>query len=135
MFLEVQKQLSLLSDLFSDAFQLPLYHRVDDIHKKYAAKLHPQGLFPAWRVAGHGPKIFIEVHEDSLNDSRPLMSPVGVLSRIYNTEVGPLRLSKIGYSRQSLLDSDRREADIKPIVKEFIEWERKQTILHENYFQ
>ena len=125
-FLEVQRELSLLSDLFSETFKLPFYHRVGNIHQKYAAKLHPQGIFPAWRVAGHGALVHVEVHEDSLNDSRPLMSPVGVLSRIYNTVEGPLRLSKIGYSRQSLFDSDRREADIKPIVKQFIEWEKIQ---------
>jgi hypothetical protein len=102
-FLEVQRELSVLSDLVSQAFNLPLYHRLNDIHKKYAAKLHPEGVFPAWRVAGHGPNIYVEVHEDSLNDSRPLMSPVGVLSRIYHTTEGPIRLTKIGYSQKKCL--------------------------------
>jgi hypothetical protein len=125
-FLGVQTQLSQISDQVSESFGLPLYHREENIHQRYAAKLNPLGLFPAWRVAGHGPKAFVEVHEDFLNESRPLMSPVGVLSRIYQTEDGPLRLTKIGYSPQSLLDSERRESNLKPIVKQFIEWERKQ---------
>jgi hypothetical protein len=126
MVLEIQKDLSLMSDLVSSEFGLPQFHRVGNIHKDYAAKLHPQGIFPAWRAAGHGPFSYVEIHEDSLNDSRPLMSPVGVLSKIYQTNDGPIRLTKIGYSRQSLLDAINREADIKPVVKEFKEWEKAQ---------
>lgn len=88
-FLDVQRQLSVLTDLVSKSCNLPLYHRVGNIHVDFAARLHPDGLIPAWRVAQNEPNQFLEVHEDSNNDRRPLMSPVGVFSRIYNTDLGP----------------------------------------------
>jgi hypothetical protein len=125
-FLSVQKQLSQLLDETSKTFGLPLFHRVDGIHDRYAGTLQADGVYAAWRVAAHSSEEFVEVHEDALNDSRPLMSPVGVLSRIFQTETGPLRLSKIGYSRQSLLDSERRSHDLKPIIQEFLNWEESQ---------
>jgi hypothetical protein len=128
-FLEVQKELSVLSDLISKAFGLPNYHMEEDIHLKFARKLHPLGLYPAWRAAVHGPDHYIEVHEDALNDSRKAMSPVGVLSCMYQTREGPIRLTKIGYSRQSLHDSLKREALIKPVVREFLSWEQAQPTL------
>ena len=125
-FLDIQKQLSQLSDLVSDQFNLAFYHQEEDIHLEFAQKLHPEGIIPSWRAAGQGPNQFLEVHEDANNDSRPLMSPVGVLSRIYQTQGGPLRLTKIGYSRQSLYDAKRREREIKPIVAAFKQWENTQ---------
>jgi hypothetical protein len=54
------------------------------------------------------------------------MSPVGVFSRLVPSIEGPLRLTKIGYSRKSLLDSTIRESTILPIVLEFFEWEHSQ---------
>jgi hypothetical protein len=131
-FAEVQKELSVILDMTSDIFQLPKYHRQDDIDKVFAASIHPLGLYTAWRVAAHGPNAHVQIHEDSLNESRPMMSPVGVLSRIYEINGGPIRLTKIGYSRQSLLEAIRREQVFKPIVKEFKDWESTQPALRAN---
>ena len=128
-FLEIQKELSEITNAISETFNLPKYHCVDDIHLQFAATLHPEGIYPAWRAAWHGPNRFIDVHEDAMNDSRPLMSPVGVLSRIYQTKDGPLRLTKIGYSRKSLRDSLIRHALIEPVVRRFKEWETEQSPL------
>lgn len=123
-FLNIQVQLSDILDIVCRSFGLPLFHRVDNIHKTFAQKLHPRGILPSWRAAFNGPNQYLEVHEDSNNDSRPLMSPVGVLSRIFILkDKSKVRLTKIGYSRQSLYDSIVRESLIKPIVIEFKEWE------------
>jgi hypothetical protein len=84
-FIVIQKHLSVLIDMTSDIFKLPYYHRVDDIHRRYSNVIQDGGLFPAWRVAWNSPQSFLEVHEDNLNDPRPLMSPVGVLSKMYDT--------------------------------------------------
>ena len=126
-FVAIQEQLSTLIDAISQAFFLPAYHRVDRIDERFARKLHPNGIIPSWRAAINGPNQKLEVHEDSNNDNRENMSPVGVLSRIYSTQLGPVRLTKIGYSRQSLFDSIRREQEIKPIVSEFKNWEKGQS--------
>ena len=126
-FIAIQEQLSRLIDAVCDALSLPKYHRVDGIDECFARKLHPKGIIPSWRVAMNSPNQRLEVHEDINNDKRELMSQVGVLSRIYTTELGPVRLSKIGYSRQSLFDSIRREQEIKPIVAQFKIWEERQT--------
>jgi hypothetical protein len=126
-FLIVQKELSVIIDLVCNLLSLPLYqHRVDDFHTKFCHKLHPEGNIPAWRVATSHSNQVLEVHEDSNNDSRPLMSPVGVFSRLYCTEHGPLRLTKIAYSRKSLFDSTVRESILLPIVQEFLTWENSQ---------
>ena len=125
-FIVIQEQLSTMMDTVCDAFFLPAYHRVDNIDQCFARKLHQKGIIPSWRAAMNGPNQRLEVHEDTNNDDRELMSPVGVLSRIYLTELGPLRLTKIGYSRQSLFDSIRREQEIKPIVANFKKWEGRQ---------
>ena len=122
-FLSVQTQLSSILDEVSTFYNLEKYHREDGINDRFAGTLHESGLYSAWRTASHGPNQYLEVHEDSLNDSRPSMAPVDVLSCIYMTREGPLRLTKIGYSRQSLHDSIKREAQIKPIVMEYKEWE------------
>ena len=115
--------------MISTTFGLPLYHQVDDIHLKYADLIQPGGIIPAWRAALHGPNDIVQIHEDKLNDSRTLMPPVGVLSAIYETDKGPLRLTKIGYSRQSLHDAVKRSDEIQPVVKEFMEWEANQPVL------
>ena len=125
-FLAIQEQLSTLMDAVSENFGLPLYHRLDNIHQIFAQSLHFRGVIPAWRAATNLPDQPLEVHEDTNNDERLLMSPVGVFSRIYATDEGPIRLTKIGYSRQSLYDSIQREREIKPMVEEFKTWERKQ---------
>jgi hypothetical protein len=85
-FLDVQQELTELLDHTSKTFNLPLFHQVDDIHKQYAATLHVNGVYAAWHVGAHNFHEFVKVHKDSLNNSRPLTSPVGVLSRIYKTE-------------------------------------------------
>jgi hypothetical protein len=121
-FLMTQMQLTHLSDLISTTFDLPFYHRLDDIHKIFCDLIQPNSIIPSWRIAIHDSNSYVEIHEDSLNDSRPLMSPVGVLSAIYCTEKGPIRLTKIGYSRQSLCDCLRRAADLQPVIKQFLEW-------------
>lgn len=121
-FLEIQLQLSSLSDIVCETHRLPLFHRVDNIHKDFAEKLQPGGVIPAWRLAASSPNQVLEVHEDSNNDSRELMSPVVVFSRVYETSTGPMRLTKIGYSRQSLIDAITRETLIKPIVRRFKKW-------------
>jgi hypothetical protein len=126
MFLEVQKDLSVLIDLVSKQFSLPVFHRLDNFHARFCRVLHPQGIIPAWRVAISRPDQFLQVHKDSKNESCALMSPVGVLSRLVETVDGPLRLTKIGYSPKSLLDATLQESVILPIVNEFLEWERSQ---------
>ena len=50
------------------------------------------------------------------------MSPVGVFSHIIQTQNGTIRLTKIGYSGRSLVDSITRETLIKPVVIEFQKW-------------
>jgi hypothetical protein len=127
LFLAVQKQLSTLLDLVCDSHGKERYHRVGNIHEKFAQTLQEDVIIPSWRVAITGPNDYLEVHEDGHNDKRPLMSPVGVLSRLYLTNDGALvRMTKIGYSRQSLYDAVRREAEIKPVVKLYKEWELAQ---------
>jgi hypothetical protein len=51
MFLEVQKDLSVLIDLVSKQFSMPLYHQLDNFHARFCRVLHPQGINPARRVA------------------------------------------------------------------------------------
>jgi hypothetical protein len=126
MFLEVQKDLSVLIDLVSKQFSLPLFHRLDNFHARFCRLLHPQGIIPAWRVAITRPDQFLQAHKDSNYESCALMSPVGVLSRLVGTVDGPLRLTKIGYSCKLLLDAALRESVILPIVNEFLEWEHSQ---------
>jgi hypothetical protein len=126
MFLEVQKDLSVLIDLVSKQFSLPLFHRLDNFHARFCCVLHPQGIIPAWRVAISRLDQFLQVHEDSNNESCALMSPVGVLLHLVGTVDGPLRLTKIRYSCKSLLDATLQEPVILPIVNEFLEWERSQ---------
>jgi hypothetical protein len=126
MFLEVQKDLSVLIDLVSKQFSLPLYHRLDNFHARFCRVLHPQGIIPAWRVAISCPDQFLQVHKDSNNESHALMSPVFVLLRLVGTVDGPLRLTKIGYSRKLQLDTTLRESVILPVVNEFLEWEHSQ---------
>jgi hypothetical protein len=126
MFLKVQKDLSVLIDLVSKQFSTPLYHQLDNFHARFCHVLHPQRIIPAWRVAISRPDQLLEVHEDSNNESCPLMSPVGLLLRLVGTVDGPLRLTKIGYSRKLLLDATLRESDILPIVNEVLEWEHSQ---------
>ena len=131
-YLEIQLQLGTLLDMICDHFSLPKYNRVDDLHLKFANKIQPGGLIAAWRTAVLSNDAVLEVHEDYLNDPHELMSPVGVLSCIYQTPQGPLRLTKIGYSRQSLQDAVRRETHIKPVVVEFKQWEQQQPPLLRN---
>jgi hypothetical protein len=121
MFLKVQKDLSVLIDLVSKQFSLPLYHQLDNFHARFCHVLHPQGIIPAWRVAISRPDQFLQVHEDSNSECCALMSPVGVLSRLVGTVDGPLRLTKIGYSCKPLLEATLRESVILPIVNEFLE--------------
>jgi hypothetical protein len=126
-FLNVQVQLSVLSDLVCQAFNLQLFHRLDNIHQEYCSKLHPNGIIPSWRTAFNGPNQYLEVHEDTNNEARPLMSPVGVFSRIYLLDdKKPIRLTKIGYSRQSIRDCIIRQSIIAPVVHRFKEWESNQ---------
>jgi hypothetical protein len=133
-FLEIQHELSVVTDMVGTVYGLPACHRVDGINQRYAGTLHPsgKGIFPAWRAAWSTPTTFLQVHEDSLNDSRPLMSPVSVLSKIYDTINGPLRLTKIGYSRQSLYDSEIRAQVITPVIQEYKVWEENQSLLSRN---
>jgi hypothetical protein len=126
MYLEVQKDLSVLIDLVLSQFDLPQYHRLDDLHTRFWRLLHPHGIIPFWRVAISRPDQFLQVHEDSNNESQPLMSPVGVLLHLVVTVDGPLQLTKIEYSCKSLLDATLQESVILPIVCEFLEWERSQ---------
>jgi hypothetical protein len=109
-----------------ETFNLPLYYRVDNFHSKFCQQIHPQGIIPAWRVAFNRPDQVLQVHEDSHNESCHLMSPIGVFSRLLQTNNGPLQLTKIGYSRKSLYDSTLRESIIQPIVQEFLTWEAGQ---------
>jgi hypothetical protein len=125
-FLVVCKDLSLLVDLVSETFSLPKYYRLDNFHSMFCQEFHPAAIIPAWRVAISRPEQFLEVHEDANNESRALMSPVGVLSRLVHSDIGPLRLTKIGYSRKSLLDCTLRQSLIQPIVAEFLKWQDSQ---------
>jgi hypothetical protein len=79
---QVHKDLSCIVDLVCETFNLLLYFRVDNIHSKFCQQIHPQGIIPAWRVAFSRPDQLLQVHEDSNNESRPLMFPVGVFSRL-----------------------------------------------------
>jgi hypothetical protein len=125
-FREVQKELSCIVDLVCESFNLLRYYRVDNFLYRFCQQIHPQGIIPAWRVAFNRPDQVLQVHEDSNNESRHLMSPVGVFSQILQTNDGPLRLTKIGYSRKSLYDSTLRESIIQPIVQDFFTWEAGQ---------
>jgi hypothetical protein len=94
-FLAVNIELSCLINLVCEQYSLPQYYRQDNFHKRFCHQLHPQGVIPAWRVAISQPDQFLQVHEDSKNETRPLMSPVGVFSRLVPSIEGPLRLTKL----------------------------------------
>ena len=70
-FIDIQKQLSIILDVVSLQFNLPSFHRMDEIHLLYSSQLHSNGLYPAWRAAAHGRNNFVDVHEDSLNNPCP----------------------------------------------------------------
>lgn len=121
-FLESMIQMSTVTDMLCQEYGLPLLFRVDGIDHQWARTLDPNNILQSIRNSVTQPTSAFGPHLDSQNDPRELMSAVPVFHRILQTDLGPVRHAKIGYSRKACYEAGLRVNLLQPIVDEVATW-------------